>query len=392
MEDSEYMNELDDFSKLIKQKLEHHEMPVDAGVWKGIEKKINAPKRIIPRWAYITVSAAAGLALLISVGNFFNNRDTVIPISEEIKQYKEEVKELVVDDIKTDNNIVLVAEIKEEYESEKAIEIVEVKEETIKEDISVAENTNFVEVKEIRSKDKLQSLPEVQIQDDWVDNLPKKKIEPLTFAAALGSGVGSSSATMIKRSKAYRNESLVNLPSNVANVLTPNDFRHKEYLPPVSVGVNVRMPLARNVSVESGLVYTYLQTRLTNTFSGADYRAEVDLHYIGVPINFNYSFLQERGWEIYASAGGMLEKGLRSEFKQYQNWDNVRLDIDAATKVDGVQWSINGNIGVGYSFYKNISLFVEPKIAYYFDSDQPYSIRKEMPVLISINTGLRMSL
>jgi len=423
MDDNRYMNELDDFSKLIKQKLEHHEMPVDADLWKGIEKKLSTPKRIFPRWTYAAVGVAAGLALLISVGNFFNTHENMVPVSEELKQYQEEASQIAViseineikEDIREESKVALVNKSKSEVKAtdneliiteDKAIATTDViqEKETTDETKNVAINDSETVIDKPTTKDVAQSSENKQVdknkltelpsnnQTDWIDNLPKKKKESTSLTAALGSGVASSSATMIRRSKAYRGESLVDLPTNSAVVLTPNDFKNKQYLPPVSVGINVRLPLVRNLSVESGIAYTYLQTKLTNAFTGDDYRAEVDLHYLGVPVNLVYSFLKDKRWDIYTSAGGMIEKGLRSEFKQYQNWDNVRLDIDAATKVDGVQWSLNGTLGVGYSLFKNISLFIDPKIAYYFESDQPYSIRKELPVLISLNTGLRMSL
>lgn len=94
---------------------------------------------------------------------------------------------------------------------------------------------------------------------------------------------------------------------------------------------------------------------------------------------------------MYVSGGGMIEKGIRTEFKQYQNWDDVEMKTSANTDVDGVQWSLNGTLGIGYLLQKNIALFFDPKLSYYFENDQPYSIRKELPVLVSLNTGLRMS-
>jgi len=418
MEIKKHHNKQDAFSEQIRQKLEHHTMPVDAGLWKGIEKRIAPPKRIVPPWLYVTVGVAAGLALLFSVGNFFYLRDAVMPVSEEIVQYQAEAEQFAVDAeqpvlpesskaVKTkgpDNQTyaavqstpvmqpsAVLVPVKDEAEVLVSDESKQVAEPSAKEVAKVTTSPEVEESKVATAKkaDKL-TLPREK-QTDWTEIVPRKKKDKMLLAAAMGSGVASSSATMTPRSRAYRGESLVDLSTSFTNVLTPNDFRHKEYLPPVSAGLSVRMPLGERIAVESGLSYTYLLTRLSGSTTG-DYRAEVTLHYLGVPVNFVYSFLKEQKWEIYASAGAMLEKGLRTDYKQYQNWDDVQVTTTGNTSVDGVQWSMNGILGIGYTLHKNISLFFDPQLSYYFENEQPFSIRKEMPLLVSLNAGLRMSL
>ena len=396
------MHERDAFSEKIRQKLDRHEMPVDADLWKGIEKRIAPPKRVVPSWLYVSVSIAAGLALLFSVGNFFYLRDAVIPVSEEIVQHQQEAQQFAVipeqptrrsqdkHAAKTAKPTKISIDDTEVHESiDIPIVIIHPKD---KEHSGVnAEEVKPTSQTQVTSEKKINklTLPE-STRADWTDIAPKKKKDKILLAAAMGSGVASSSATITPRSRAYRGESLVDLSTNFSSVLTPNDFRHKEYLPPVSAGLSIRMPLGERIAMESGLSYTYLLTRLSGSTTG-DYRAEVTLHYLGVPVNFVYSFLKEQKWEIYASAGAMLEKGLRTDYKQYQNWDGVQVTTTGNTSVDGVQWSLNGALGVGYTLYKNMSLFFDPQISYYFDNGQPFSIRKEMPLLVSLNAGLRMS-
>jgi hypothetical protein len=421
MEIKKHHNKQDAFSEQIRQKLEHHTMPVDADLWKGIEKRMAPPKRIVPPWLYVTVGVSAGLALLFSVGNFFYLRDAVIPVSEEIVQYQAEAEQFAVETEKPEHpeliesgiaikpkdadhqtyaaahstpvmqSATVIVPVKDEAEVLVSDESKQVAEPSAKEDAKVTTSPEVEESKVATAKkaDKL-TLPRAK-ETDWTEIMPRKKKDKMLLAAAMGSGVASSSATMTPRSRAYRGESLVDLSTNITNVLTPNDFRYKDYLPPVSAGLSVRMPLSERIAVESGLSYTYLLTRLSGSTTG-DYRAEVTLHYLGVPLNLVYSFLKEQKWEIYASAGAMLEKGLRTDYKQYQNWDDVQVTTTGNTSVDGVQWSMNGILGIGYTLHKNISLFFDPQLSYYFENDQPFSIRKEMPLLVSLNAGLRMSL
>ncbi|MPM74006.1 hypothetical protein SDC9_120991 [bioreactor metagenome] len=230
-----------------------------------------------------------------------------------------------------------------------------------------------------------------EIEADWTDMIRKKEEPKVLLAAGLGSGIGSSSASLPGRSRAYRHQSLLNLNTNYNNVLTPSDFNKKDYMPPVTVGVSARLPLDGRFSLESGLLYTYLTTKLSGNTT-AEYTAELNLHYLGVPLNFITSLFKENHWEIYVSTGGAVEKGLHSDFRQYQDYGSTLFSTVANTSINGVQWSVNASLGVAYHLNQNVSLYLDPKLSYYFENDQPFSIRSDMPLLVALNTGLRMSL
>lgn len=57
--------------------------------------------------------------------------------------------------------------------------------------------------------------------------------------------------------------------------------------------------------------------------------------------------------------------------------------------ISGVQWSLNGSVGVSYRLYREWSLYLEPRISYYFNNDQPVSIRTENSVIIGLGAGFR---
>jgi hypothetical protein len=60
------------------------------------------------------------------------------------------------------------------------------------------------------------------------------------------------------------------------------------------------------------------------------------------------------------------------------------------SSIDGLQWSLDGAMGIDYKIQRNISLFVEPKITYYLQNNQPMSSRTEMPLNVGLNGGLRI--
>jgi len=408
----------DTFTDQIRQKLENHTMPVDADVWKGIQQKLAPRKRIIPWWAYVSVSAAAGIALVFTLGNFFMmNNQSSDNVNQAISGNKVEVQEEHQDVIKSSEGV-FVAELKNlpalptSLISKSNVEEKNVEEAQVADDVepliaiatpsqevpvvtspSIEKDEDLAEKVAEEKSSTLNSLKEKveKLEADWTDVIKKKEDKRVLFAAGLGSGIGSSSVSLPGRSRAFRHESLVDLNTNYNNVLTPNDFRNKEYLPPVTVGLSVRLPLNDLFSLESGLSYTYLTTRLTGNAT-ADYTAELNLHYMGIPLNIITSLMSEKHWEIYVSTGATIEKGLRSDFKQYQDYGTTLYATEANTSIDGVQWSINGSLGVSYRLNKNLSVYLDPKLSYYFENDQPFSIRSELPLLFGLNTGLRMLL
>lgn len=409
------MDMRDAFSEQIRQKLANHTMPVDDGMWKSIQHKIAPRKRIIPWWAYVSVSAAACIALVFTLGNFFLQNESPVEIAGNVKENNEIVVQKESAELINTPEKVFVAELRTKETSKAGvvadIQPVPVIEQEVKQvDPLVALATTPQETpaliapstdskkeipvaKEENKPTTINSLKEKveEIEADWTDVIRKKEDRKMLLAAGLGSGIGSSSVSLPGRSRAYRHQSLVDLNTNYNNVLTPSDFNKKDYMPPVTVGLSARLPLDERFSIESGLLYTYLTTKLSGNTT-AEYTAESNLHYLGIPLNLITSLFKENHWEIYVSTGGTVEKGLRSEFRQYQDYGNTLFSTVANTSIDGVQWSANASLGVAYHLNQNISLYLDPKLSYYFENDQPFSIRSDMPLLVALNTGLRMSL
>lgn len=431
MKEEMHSNQLDDFSEKIKQKLSNHTvMPTD-DMWLAIQSEITPPKRKIPMWLYTTMSAAAVIVLLVSVGNFFYMKDEVVPVSKEIQSYQQGATEQLITHQDTGVEVsaertataenstfstvsstekkqsqkeepsLILAESTDVKSTENETKLVE-NEASIRVDIADTEVVDVVIAEEPKREDvateeqvvkKLQEFPQIaEVQADWTDIKTEKKKRRISLTAMASSGVAGSSTTIKPRSNAYKGESLMSLPTKYASVLTPRDFSHKEYLPPMSAAVGTRIPITDHISVESGVQYTMLRTRLYTNATDVDFRASIDLHYLGVPANFVYSMIKDKRWDVYVTAGGMIEKGLQSEFRQRLTWDDSRVLVEGNPEIEGLQWSVNGSIGVGYTFYRNISLFFDPKLSYYLEGDQPYSIRKELPVIFSLNTGLRVVL
>lgn len=179
------------------------------------------------------------------------------------------------------------------------------------------------------------------------------------------------------------------LPSHdLTDRLSPENFSEADYLPPLSFGLSVRKNLTPRLGVETGLVYTFLASRFVNrgTVRG---EARLELHYLGIPLHLVVYLWDRSRWNLYVTAGGMVEKGLRSSYSFTEYKDAHVFTVDRKETIDGLQWSLNASIGMSYQLFKSWSLYLEPRFSYYFDSRQPASIRTDKPLGIGLGGGVR---
>ncbi|MDR0724955.1 MAG: PorT family protein [Prevotellaceae bacterium] len=168
-----------------------------------------------------------------------------------------------------------------------------------------------------------------------------------------------------------------------------NEYRNEMKVPdnanaqhglPLSAKFIVRKDFNARWAVESGLSYTFLSTK----FKWSKNTANQQLHYLGIPLNVVCYVVSKPRWNIYASAGGMMEKGV---YARINRSDNLATKV----KMNGLQWSVNGAVGATYKLRKGLGVFFEPQFGYFFDNGQPESIRTEWPVSFGLGAGLRIN-
>jgi hypothetical protein len=162
---------------------------------------------------------------------------------------------------------------------------------------------------------------------------------------------------------------------------------------PISFGLSVRKPLNNRWAVETGLTYTFLYSRFRNQNPAVD--ASIKMHYIGVPLNMALSVLDKRQtskWDVYLLAGGMIEKGFHLDYNATVDWTSQTHTVHQSGSISGLQGSLHAALGVSYRIYRDIDLYIEPRVTYYLDNNQPASIRTEHPFFIGFGTGLRFNI
>lgn len=163
---------------------------------------------------------------------------------------------------------------------------------------------------------------------------------------------------------------------------------------PIQIGVSVAYSFTDRLSIESGLTYSCLVSDLSSGTPSGNYDIRQTLHYIGLPLALRYDFLKIKGFSLYASAGGQMEKCVAGKTRTDYFVDGKKVSSEnGRIMVEPLQWSVNAYVGAQYSFNRLVGLYVEPGAAYYFRSGSPVNcIYSERPFNFSLRAGLRFSL
>lgn len=164
---------------------------------------------------------------------------------------------------------------------------------------------------------------------------------------------------------------------------------------PVSVGAGVKIDFTPKWSLGVGLNYTLL----TRTFNGTYHVSEAGAidnlvtsdirnsqHYIGIPVNAYYNIVSSKHVNFYAYAGGAVEKCVYDKYRVITN------SIVHKEPAKGVQLSANIGFGAEFMLGEHLGLYLDPSLRYYFDCDQPKSIRTEQPLMLGFELGFRFRL
>lgn len=173
--------------------------------------------------------------------------------------------------------------------------------------------------------------------------------------------------------------------------LTP--VTHINHHVPVTVGISFRWEFVPDWSLETGVMYTLLVSELRSG-ENAYVDEEQRLHYVGIPLKIQRSIWKNNRFNIYASTGGAVEKCVAGQVettyvfgREWEEREKTSLDIDP------LQWSVSAGIGAQVNFTRQVGLYIEPGIAYYFDDNSPIeTIRKEHPLNFNLQLGLRFSM
>ena len=158
---------------------------------------------------------------------------------------------------------------------------------------------------------------------------------------------------------------------------TTTDFVSKHHLP-VRFGLGVQYQLNNHLALLSGINYTRLSTEFSiPLYPNIHY--DQKLHYLGIPVCLAWQFWSTSHFRFYLSGGAMVEKCV-----------NADLEAGDISKKPW-QWSVNAAAGAEYTFIRQLGVYLEPSLGYYFDDGTSLEhYYKEHPLAPSIEFGLRL--
>lgn len=160
----------------------------------------------------------------------------------------------------------------------------------------------------------------------------------------------------------------------------PEESSLIQHSPTISFGITANFGITRTLSVGSGLVYSYLHSKVTTAGVETDYRH----HYIGIPLKLNLSLYTSTRLSIYGSAGTTIDFPISSTKKNDKRYDDMPPP----------QWSISGGIGFQYSITPHIGIYAEPSLRYNFHNSNTEVITKwqDERFEFSLPIGLRFTM
>lgn len=169
------------------------------------------------------------------------------------------------------------------------------------------------------------------------------------------------------------------------------EYKHRL---PVRVGLNVAYRLTDRLSVESGVSYTRLSSDMKDGTKNNYSSSSQKLDYIGVPLNVKYRAFGYRRLSVYASAGLLTEKCVSGKTTHEYVISGEKKKHEAED-VAAKPWqlSVNAALGAQLDVLRNVGVYVEPGVSYYFDDRSPLStIYKEKPLNFNLNLGVRYTI
>ena len=169
------------------------------------------------------------------------------------------------------------------------------------------------------------------------------------------------------------------------------EYKHRL---PVRVGINVAYRLTDRLSVESGVSYTRLSSDMKDGTKDNYSSGSQKLDYIGVPLNVKYRAFGYRRLSVYASAGLLTEKCVSGKTTHEYVISGEKKKHEAED-VAAKPWqlSVNAALGAQFDVLRNVGVYVEPGVSYYFDDRSPLStIYKEKPLNFNLNLGVRYTI
>ena len=396
---------INEFDQMIKSILDEGQEEVPARVWEGVSEGLDKAARrktVVLWWRRTAISIAAAAAVTVAV--IFNIRpetdmiresagNGLIAVVEPEKNSEDPVQEVMADVIVTPAP---KAADKAPRTASEAIILSDAAPEVAEEPVDTETITTEESDSQIPVADKTETpkaavtASEEYYPEDWGEEDVKEKRD-ISFIL---SGLASTNSTQNKnRMGPMKAPTITSAPKETGVTETSTN---STYGLPVSFGAGIRLGLSDRWSLGTGLNYSLLTRQFYGKYIKVDAEGSIEQltssdirntqHFIGVPFNAYYNFVNKDRINMYAYAGATVEKCISD------NYSVLSTSIRHKEAVKGVQLSANAGIGVEFMLGRHLGLYIDPSVRYYFDCGQPKSIRTVQPLMLGFEMGIRARL
>lgn len=130
-----------------------------------------------------------------------------------------------------------------------------------------------------------------------------------------------------------------------------------KFLPGIYAGAFLDIPVAKKLTIQSGVNYVQKGAIEKDDSNGAGYEVTMRLHYLEVPLNVVwYSRLQQKG--LYIGAGPAFSFGVAGKMKYKEGSEEYSEKIKFGTHEDDDMKGadIAGNVMAGYTFDNGLTM------------------------------------
>lgn len=234
------------------------------------------------------------------------------------------------------------------------------------------ERDNFAEIR--LPADTVPEIPDNNIHEDTIPDIPKTPIVKDNESLADNNvpirhneGNNWSLSLAYSGNMGQNTDSRYRMPIGPDPDLpsgTPEEIdvteKSRHYMP-LTIGLSLNYGLSSRWSVESGIRYTFLRSDFMRESEIEKTKINQRIHYIGIPLKFNYRIFGNNRFSIYGQGGAALDipvNGTQSIMKWEQGWN--KPEFDRTTISVPLQWSIEGGVGLQYHLTPAISIYAEP--------------------------------
>ena len=409
----------DPFKHFVKSKLADYKQDVPPSSWENLESSLFAEKKvkvIHTKWLVTSLSAVA--AALIGVFFLFQNMNNELPIHT--AEYKtpsiitpaseEETPKLIKQNsakitkpapaLFSDNTSSVKQKTSATIETIRSEEpSIIVSADIINENKKKEFTPNTLKEEQTNSKDKLSELDEEtkqQMLQDFIDDgkrtydgfddarIKKNKSKfavSLSGRSAFASSQQSSTLPTTLRSSlndTYGDFTLSKMQAYTEgkDVNSESKISHRQ---PLSFGLLTSFDITKKLQIETGLVYTFLSSETENMSTDFSNTEKQQFHYLGIPINLNYTLFSANKLNLFVTAGAMIEKDIYGKIKYndektISSITNSGYANETSSKINQnkPQFSIATGVGITYPIYNKAHLFGKIGGRYYINANNEF--------------------